>query len=154
MIKLDLEKEFCQLVSILKYAQLKSYRDIIPYLVDKINYDKFCGDKKPLKYLNILRTLGENIKKNIKLGKFELIYEYYYYLDEIVLKMCRNNKIFSQVISSLENDVHRLEELANYFNFLSKGGLESFESEITFSFDESIKLNLQGTEKFELVLEK
>lgn len=57
IIELDLEEEFNKIVSEIRYTTLKSFRDIIPYMIEKMQVEKMdnvkCQDKYK-KYLNIL----------------------------------------------------------------------------------------------------
>ncbi len=52
IVDLDLEEEFNKIVTDIKYSTLKSYRDIIPYLIDMM-YD-VRNDKKYTKYFDKL----------------------------------------------------------------------------------------------------
>lgn len=61
IIELDLEEEFNKIVSEIRYSTLKSFRDIIPYMIEKMQVEKMdnvkCQDKYK-KYFDILQ--GKN----------------------------------------------------------------------------------------------
>lgn len=118
MIDLDMEKEFKKITTDLQNSPLESYRGIINYFIDYIGLDN--NDKTLNKYLGILRQ--ESIK-SILVGKYQLIVKCYHYPDEIKLEIKYNDFKYTSVIEEKKYDVHYLEELANYFNWLSKSGL-------------------------------
>ena len=53
IIELDLEEEFNKIVTNIKNSTLKSHRDIIPYLIEKM--DNVKNEDKYTKYFDILR---------------------------------------------------------------------------------------------------
>lgn len=145
-LDLDMEEEFYKIVSDIKKSTLKSYCDIIPYLIKKM--DNIKNEIRYKKYFDILR--GKKLTQ-INIGNFILEVEYYYYPDEILLKIDINTDKYSCLIVS--EDVHYLEELSNYFSFLQKGGLTTEEFKIILNKD-SIILELQDIYRFEILLNK
>lgn len=126
MIELNLEEDFSKIINDIRYTTIESFRSIIPYFIELMENDK--DDKKYSKYYDILR--GKTTKK-INLGKYILHYTCYYYPNQIILLMEFDNCEYSCTIVEQADDVHYLEELTKYFNFLSKFELDETKFKIT-----------------------
>lgn len=137
IIELDLEEEFNKIVTEIKYSTLESYRDIIPYLIQKM--DNVKNKNKYKKYFDILR---DKTTHKVELGKYILCYTYYYYPDQIILHIDYNSNTYECII--IDKDIHILESLSNYFSFLRNSGLLESEFNITQNNNNSIILSLQN----------
>ena len=146
------KKNLKKITTDLQNSPLESYRGIINYFIDYIGLDN--NDKTLNKYLGILRQ--ESIK-SILVDKYQLIVKCYHYPDEIKLEIKYNDFKYTSVIEEKKYDVHYLEELANYFNWLSKSGLCEGEFQIIEKRIEHLKhldrlvLCLQDSYEFDFI---
>jgi hypothetical protein len=148
MIDLDMEEEFEKITTDLSKSPLESYRGIINYFIGYIGANVYDKIKK---YIDILK---KSITKVILIGEFELIVKCYNNPDEIKLELKYNGFKYECSIKENNNDpnfdIHYLEELSNYFNWLSKLGLIKEEFKI-FENANGIKLILQDNYEFDFI---
>jgi hypothetical protein len=151
MIELNVKKEdFAFFVESVYYSPLKSFKETIPYLLDKLDVEKKLSESSP--YYKILRANGNlDWEKNLIFSEESIdvnninkvTYECFHYPDEIRIKLEYNGLMFGTSI--VTDDSKHLMKVCNYLSFLSQlGGLTKDEYDIKILNDNKIQLRLQN----------
>lgn len=108
MIDFEMEDEFNIIVNEIKKSSLKSYRNIIPHIIDSLN-----NLKEESKYIKFLEILRKNVIRQINIENYIFNIVYQNYPDQILLQINVNDKIYKGIVS--KEDVDYLDSVSDYF---------------------------------------